>query len=52
VEFFCANLAKHYPGWEIAEVRGEMLKYLKSLEELGQIHEFRNKPYHMKRALT
>ena len=28
-EFFCANPAKHYPGWEIAEVRGEMLKYLK-----------------------
>jgi thymidylate kinase len=52
VEFFCANLAKHYPGWEIAEVRGEMLKYLKSLEEQDRIHEFGNKPYHIKRALT
>jgi len=29
-----------------------MLKYLKSLEELDQIHEFGNKPYHIKRALT
>ena len=52
VEFFCANLARHYPGWEIAEVRGEMLKYLKSLEEQEQIHQFGNKPYHIKRALT
>jgi len=33
VEFFCASLARHYPGWETAEVRREMLKYLKSLEE-------------------
>jgi hypothetical protein len=52
VEFFCASLARHYPGWKTAEVRGEMLKYLKSLEELDQIHEFGNKPYHIKRALT
>ena len=52
VEFFCASLAKHYPGWETAEVRREMLKYLKSLEELHRIHEFGNKPYHIKRALT
>lgn len=52
VEFFCASLARHYPGWAPAAVRGEMLKYLKSLEELGQIHEFGNKPYHIKRALT
>ena len=52
VEFFCASLARHYPGWETAEVRREMLKYLKSLEELGRIHEFGNKPYHIKRALT
>ena len=52
VEFFCANLAKHYPGWDIAEVRGEMLNYLKSLEEQDRIHEFGNKPYHIKRALT
>jgi thymidylate kinase len=52
VEFFCASLARHYPGWEIAEVRGEMLKYLKSLEEQEQIHQFGNKPYHIKRALT
>src|ERR1035441_8456361 len=37
VEFFCASLARHYPGWETAEVRGEMLKYLKSLEELDKI---------------
>jgi thymidylate kinase len=52
VEFFCASLARHYPGWETAEVRREMLKYLKSLEELDQIREFGNKPYHIKRALT
>lgn len=52
VEFFCASLARHYPGWETAEVRREMLKYLKSLEELHRIHEFRDKPYHIKRALT
>ena len=52
VEFFCANLASHYPGWQIAEVRGEMLNYLKSLEERDRIHEFGNKPYHIKRALT
>ncbi|MGD0774190.1 MAG: hypothetical protein ABSC05_15340 [Candidatus Solibacter sp.] len=52
VEFFCANLAKHYPGWEIADVRGEMSKYLKSLEEQDRIHEFGNKSYQIKRALT
>jgi thymidylate kinase len=52
VEFFCASLAKHYPGWETAEVRREMLKYLKSLEARDRIHEFGNKPYHIKRALT
>jgi len=52
VEFFCASLARHYPGWETAEVRREMLQYLKSLEGLGRIHEFGNKPYHIKRALT
>jgi thymidylate kinase len=52
VEFFCASLARHYPGWETAEVRREMLKYLKSLEERDRIHEFGNKPYHIKRALT
>ena len=52
VEFFCTSLARHYPGWETAEVRREMLKYLKSLEELGRIHEFGNKPYHIKRALA
>jgi thymidylate kinase len=52
VEFFCANLAKHYPGWEIDDVRGEMLKYLKSLEEQDRIHEFGNKSYQIKRALT
>jgi thymidylate kinase len=52
VEFFCASLARHYPGWEIAEVRGEMLNYLKSLQEQDRIHEFGNKPYHIKRALT
>jgi thymidylate kinase len=52
VEFFCASLARHYPGWETAEVRREMLKYFKSLEELDQIREFGNKPYHIKRALT
>jgi thymidylate kinase len=52
VEFFCASLARHYPGWETAEVRREMLKYLKSLEELDRIHEFGNKPHHIKRALT
>ena len=51
VEFFCASLARHYPGWETAEVRREMLKYLKSLEERDRIHEFGNKPYHIKRAL-
>jgi len=52
VEFFCASLAKHYPGWEIADVRGEMSKYLKSLEEQDRIHEFGNKSYQIKRALT
>jgi thymidylate kinase len=52
VEFFCASLAKHYPGWETAEVRGEMLNYLKSLQEQDRIHEFGGKPYHIKRALT
>jgi thymidylate kinase len=52
VEFFCASLARHYPGWETAEVRREMLKYLKSLEERDRIHEFGNKPHHIKRALT
>ena len=52
VEFFCANLARHYPGWEIAEVRGEMLKYLKGLEEREQLYAFGNKPYHITRALT
>jgi thymidylate kinase len=52
VEFFCASLAKHYPGWETAEVRREMLKYLKSLEARDRIQEFGNKPYHIKRALT
>ena len=52
VEFFCASLARHYPGWETAEVRREMLQYLKRLEELGRIHEFGGKPYHIKRALT
>jgi hypothetical protein len=52
VEFFCASLARHYPGWETAEVRREMLKYLKSLEERDRIHEFGNKPYHINRALT
>ena len=52
VEFFCASLARHYPGWETAEVRREMLKYLKALEERDRIHEFGNKPYHIKRALT
>jgi hypothetical protein len=52
VEFFCASLARHYPGWETAEVRREMLKYLKTLEELDRIHEFGNKPHHIKRALT
>jgi hypothetical protein len=52
VEFFCASLARHYPGWKTTDVRGEMLKYLKGLEELGQIHEFGGKPYHIKRALT
>jgi thymidylate kinase len=52
VEFFCASLARHYPGWETAEVRREMLKYLKGLEERDRIHEFGNKPYHIKRALT
>jgi thymidylate kinase len=52
VEFFCASLARHYPGWETAVVRREMLKYLKRLEELDRIHEFGRKPYHIKRALT
>ena len=52
MEFFCASLARHYPGWETAEVRREMLQYLKRLEELGRIHEFGGKPYHIKRALT
>jgi len=52
VEFFCATLARQYPGWDTAEVRGEMLKYLKSLEEGDRIHEFGNKPYQIKRALT
>jgi thymidylate kinase len=52
LEFFCASLAKHYPGWETAEVRCEMLKYLKGLEELHRIHEFGDKPYHIKRALA
>jgi thymidylate kinase len=52
VEFFCASLARHYPGWETAEVRREMRKYLKSLEELDRIHEFGDKPHHIKRALT
>jgi thymidylate kinase len=52
VEFFCASLARHYPGWETAEVRREMLKYLKGLEERDRIHEFGDKPYHIKRALT
>jgi thymidylate kinase len=52
VEFFCASLARHYPGWKIADVRGEMLKYLKSRERLNQIHLFGDKPYHIKRALT
>jgi thymidylate kinase len=52
VEFFCTSLARHYPGWETTEVRREMLKYLKSLEESGRIHEFGNRPYHIKRALT
>ena len=52
VEFFCTSLARHYPGWETAEVRREMLKYLKSLEERDRIHEFGDKPHHIKRALT
>ena len=52
VEFFCSSLARHYPGWETAAVRGEMLKYLKSLEEQNRIHEFGNKPHHIKRSLT
>jgi thymidylate kinase len=52
VEFSCNNLARHYPGWEIADVRREMLKYLKSLEDLGRVHEFGNKPLHIKRALA
>ncbi len=52
VEFFCTSLAEHYPGWEIAEVRRQMLKYLKNLEDLDRIHEFDNKPNTVKRALT
>jgi hypothetical protein len=52
VEFFCASLGKQYPSWELADVRREMLKYLKHLEDLDQIHEFDNKPQHVKRALT
>jgi thymidylate kinase len=52
VEFFCTSLAGRYPGWETAEVRREMLKYLKSLEERDRIHEFGNKPHHIERALT
>jgi len=53
VEFFCASLARHYPGWETAEVRREMLKYLKTLEELDRIHEFGNKtPPHQTCAHT
>ena len=52
VEFFCASLARHYPGWETAEVRREMLKYLKGLEERDRIHEFGDKPHHIRRALA
>jgi hypothetical protein len=29
-----------------------MLKYLKGVEERGRIHEFGNKPHHIKRALA
>ena len=52
VEFFCATLAKHYPGWETAGIRGEMLKYLKDLEGQDRIHALGKKPYRIKRALT
>jgi len=52
VEFFCANLARHYPGWELAEVRGEMLKHLKCPEERERIHPFGKRPHQIKRALT
>ena len=52
VEFFCATLAKHYPGWETADIRGEMLKYLKDLEGQDQIHALGRKPQQIKRALT
>ena len=45
VEFFCACLAKHYPGWEVAGVRAAMLKYLKALEEKDEIHPFGKKPH-------
>jgi hypothetical protein len=40
VEFFSATLKKHYPGWELADVRETMMKYLKSLEAGDQIHAF------------
>jgi thymidylate kinase len=52
VEFFCAGLARQYPGWEIAETRAAMLKYLKALEEQKQLHQFGKKAYQIKRALT
>jgi len=46
------RLAKHYPGWETADVRREMLTYRKSPGAADRIHEFGTKPHHIKRALT
>jgi thymidylate kinase len=41
VEFFSASLSKQYPGWELADVRAAMVKYLKEKES---IHAFGKKP--------
>jgi hypothetical protein len=52
MECCCASLAQNYPGWETAEVRAGMLKYLKDLEEKDQLRGFGKKAYQIKRALT
>lgn len=41
VEFFSASLSRQYPGWELADVRAAMVKYLKEKEAL---HAFGKKP--------
>jgi len=52
VEFFCASLARQYPGWDVAGVRARMLQYLKDLEEQDRIHTLGKKPHQIKRAFT